>query len=55
MTKDPHEEGEQTFMGMTIAEKILARKSGLKEVRPGQFVTAKIDLLMTGEVHRGHL
>lgn len=36
-------------MGMTIAEKILAKKSGMKEVRPGQFVTARIDLLMTGE------
>jgi len=36
-------------MGMTIAEKILARKSGLSEVRPGQYVTAKIDLLMAGD------
>lgn len=37
-------------MGMTIAEKILAKKSGLTEVRPGQFVTAKIDILMAGDV-----
>ncbi len=30
-------------MGMTMAEKILARHSGLKEVKAGQYVTAKID------------
>ncbi|MFC1860383.1 3-isopropylmalate dehydratase large subunit [Chloroflexota bacterium] len=33
---------------MTIAEKILAKKSGLSSVEPGQYVTAKIDLLMAG-------
>ena len=36
-------------MGMTIAEKILAKNSGLSEVRPGQYVTAKVDLLMAGD------
>ena len=36
-------------MGMTIAEKILAKKAGLTEVRPGQYVTAKIDILMAGD------
>jgi 3-isopropylmalate/(R)-2-methylmalate dehydratase large subunit len=36
-------------MGMTIAEKILAKKSGLEKVMPGQFLTAQVDLLMTGE------
>lgn len=36
-------------MGMTIAEKILAKKSGLKQVKPGEYVTAKIDILMSGE------
>ena len=30
-------------MGMTMAEKILARHSGLKEVRSGDYVTAKVD------------
>ncbi len=35
-------------MGMTIAEKILARKSGSSSVKPGQYVTAKLDLLMAG-------
>ena len=30
-------------MGMTMAEKILARHSGLKEVKAGQYVTAKVD------------
>ncbi|MFC2001446.1 aconitase family protein, partial [Chloroflexota bacterium] len=34
---------------MTIAEKILARNSGLTEVKPGQYVTAKIDMLMAGD------
>jgi aconitase B len=27
-------------MGMTMAEKILAKNSGLSSVRPGQYVTA---------------
>ncbi|RLE49621.1 MAG: hypothetical protein DRJ21_02260 [Candidatus Methanomethylicota archaeon] len=31
----------------TIAEKILARASGRKEVSAGEYVTAKIDLAMT--------
>ncbi len=36
-------------MGMTIAEKILARHSGQKEVRAGDYVTAKIDEVSAGE------
>jgi 3-isopropylmalate/(R)-2-methylmalate dehydratase large subunit len=36
-------------MGMTLAEKILARASGQKVVSPGQYVTAKIDLAMAHE------
>ena len=36
-------------MGMTLAEKILARASGQKKVSPGQYVTAKIDLAMAHE------
>lgn len=35
-------------MGMTMAEKILAKNSGLTEVKPGQYVTARIDKIMTG-------
>ncbi len=31
---------------MTIAEKILARASGKNEVKPGEYLIAKIDLLM---------
>src|SRR5947199_10169280 len=34
-------------MGMTIAEKILARKSGLAAVVPGQIVDAYPDLVMS--------
>ena len=34
-------------MGMTIAEKILARKSGLPSVSPGQIVDAYPDLVMS--------
>jgi 3-isopropylmalate/(R)-2-methylmalate dehydratase large subunit len=30
-------------MGMTMAEKILARQSGRKEARAGEYVTAKVD------------
>lgn len=33
-------------MGMTMAEKVLARASGRPVVHPGEFVTAKIDVLM---------
>jgi len=33
-------------MGMTMAEKVLARASGRDRVHPGEFVTAKIDILM---------
>lgn len=36
-------------MGMTLAEKILARASGKDEVKPGEFVTAKVDLAMCHE------
>ncbi len=34
-------------MGMTITEKILARRAGLHEVHAGQIINAKIDLAMT--------
>jgi len=34
---------------MTIAEKILAKKSGLTEVKPGQYITAKVDKIMAGD------
>ncbi len=33
-------------MGMTMAEKVLARVSGRSEVRPGEYVTAKVDQVM---------
>jgi len=36
-------------MGMTLAEKILARASGQEKVTPGQYVTAQIDLAMAHE------
>ncbi|MFH0847800.1 MAG: 3-isopropylmalate dehydratase large subunit [Chloroflexota bacterium] len=34
---------------MTMGEKILARHSGLSAVKPGQYVTAKIDMVMAGD------
>jgi 3-isopropylmalate/(R)-2-methylmalate dehydratase large subunit len=34
------------MMGMTMAEKVLARTSGRASVHPGEFVTANIDVLM---------
>ncbi len=37
-------------MGMTMAEKILARASGREKVKPGENVTARVDLAM---VHEG--
>jgi 3-isopropylmalate/(R)-2-methylmalate dehydratase large subunit len=40
-------------MGMTLAEKILARASGRSSVKAGEFVIAQIDLAMTHEGLRG--
>ena len=36
-------------MGRTIAEKILAAKSGKREVQPGQIINAKVDVAMSHE------
>ncbi len=36
--------------GMTIVEKILAAKSGREQVRPGEFVTAQLDLVLMNDV-----
>ena len=36
-------------MGMTMAEKILARASGRERVSPGEFVTANLDLVMSND------
>jgi 3-isopropylmalate/(R)-2-methylmalate dehydratase large subunit len=41
-------------MGMTMAERILARASGKAKVKAGQYVTAKIDRLMAAH-YAGHL
>ncbi len=38
------------MVGMTIIEKILAAKSGKDAVRPGEFVTAKLDLVLMNDV-----
>jgi 3-isopropylmalate/(R)-2-methylmalate dehydratase large subunit len=35
---------------MTLIEQILARHSGLKDVEPGQYVEAKVDLVMLSDV-----
>jgi 3-isopropylmalate/(R)-2-methylmalate dehydratase large subunit len=37
-------------MGMTITEKILADHAGKKEVKPGDLITARIDLAMANDV-----
>ena len=37
-------------MGMTLAEKILARAAGLETVSAGEFVVAEIDLAMTHDI-----
>ncbi len=36
-------------MGITLAQKILARASGKKEVRTGEYVTADVDLVMAND------
>jgi len=37
-------------MGMTMAEKILARAAGREEVAPGEFVVASVDLAMVHDI-----
>ena len=37
-------------MGMTLAEKILADHCGEKEVRAGQFINARVDIVMASEL-----
>ncbi|MBI3160186.1 MAG: 3-isopropylmalate dehydratase large subunit [Chloroflexi bacterium] len=37
-------------MGKTLAEKILAHKCGQSEVYPGQFITARVDLVLASEL-----
>jgi len=37
-------------MGMTITEKILAAKSGSKEVEPGQIIIAKLDGILANDI-----
>jgi homoaconitase/3-isopropylmalate dehydratase large subunit len=36
-------------MGMTMAEKVLARASARQRVSPGDFVTAHVDLVMSND------
>ena len=44
-------------MGMTIAEKILARKGGRRRVRPGDIVTVEVDtvILFDNNFHASQL
>ena len=35
---------------MTIAEKILAAHAGLHEVKPGQLITAKLDITLANDI-----
>ncbi|HWJ02113.1 MAG TPA: 3-isopropylmalate dehydratase large subunit [Verrucomicrobiae bacterium] len=37
-------------MGMTITEKILAAHAGLEEVKPGELINAKLDLVLANDV-----
>ncbi len=37
-------------MGHTLAEKILAKKSGKREVFPGEFIVARVDLVLASEL-----
>lgn len=37
-------------MGHTLAEKILAAKAGVEEVYPGQFINARVDLVLASEL-----
>jgi 3-isopropylmalate/(R)-2-methylmalate dehydratase large subunit len=37
-------------MGMTITEKILAQHAGLKEVKPGQLIECKVDIVLGNDI-----
>ncbi|MEK7841989.1 MAG: 3-isopropylmalate dehydratase large subunit, partial [Deltaproteobacteria bacterium] len=37
-------------MPMTITEKILAKHAGLKEVKPGQLINAKVDIALGNDI-----
>ncbi|MBZ0271545.1 3-isopropylmalate dehydratase large subunit [bacterium] len=37
-------------MGMTLAEKLIARHAGRDAVRPGDYVTAKVDIVMANDI-----
>ena len=37
-------------MGMTMTQKILAEKAGLKEVHAGQFIEASLDLALGNDI-----
>lgn len=37
-------------MGMTMSQKILAKKAGLAEVSPGQLINAKVDLVLGNDI-----
>lgn len=37
-------------MGMTMSQKILAKKAGLAEVAPGQLINAKVDLVLGNDI-----
>ena len=37
-------------MGMTITEKILAAHAGLPEVKAGQLIIAKLDLVLANDI-----
>ena len=37
-------------MGMTLSQKILAEHAGLKEVKAGQLINAKIDLALANDI-----
>ena len=40
-------------MGMTLTEKILADHAGQREVRPGELVDCRLDLLMGNDITAG--
>ena len=37
-------------MGMTMSQKILAKHAGLDEVREGQLIRAKLDMVLANDI-----
>ena len=45
-----HSNKEEIIMGMTMTQKILAAHAGLDQVRAGQLIEAKLDMVLANDI-----